>query len=305
MINPRLAHPRYWPTWVGVGLLRVAVLLPLPVLAGIGSLLGMLLYYLHPPRRRIVTINLARAFPDLDAHAQRRLARQHFRALGQGLFDAAIAWWASPPRLRRLMHFQGREHYDRALAQGRPIILLAPHFVALEVGGVFLSSERPVATMYKKPKNAAFHSLLRHTRVRFGGQIIERGEGLKPAIRALKAGRAFYYLPDQDLGREHSVFAPFFGVSTATVPALGRLAQLTGAVVIPCFTRQRAWGRGYDIIFEPPLADFPTGDALTDAARTNEAVEGGVALMPAQYFWVHKRFKTRPEGEADFYAKTT
>jgi KDO2-lipid IV(A) lauroyltransferase len=305
MTSARLAHPRYWATWVGVGLLRAVVLLPLPVLAGVGGLLGLLLYYLHPPRRRIVMINLARSFPHLSAHAQRRLARQHFRALGQGLFDSAIGWWASVRRLRRLVRCQGREHYDRALAQGRPIILLAPHFVALEVGGLFLSAERPMATMYKKPKNAAFHSLLRHTRVRFGGQIIERDEGLRPAIRALKAGRVFYYLPDQDLGRELSVFAPFFGVPTATVPALGRLAQFTDAVVIPCFTCQRPWGRGYDIIFGPPLADFPTGDLLTDAARTNAAIERGVTLMPAQYFWVHKRFKTRPEGEADFYAKAS
>jgi KDO2-lipid IV(A) lauroyltransferase len=108
MISARLAHPRYWATWAGVGLLRVAVLLPLPVLAGLGGLLGMLLYYLHPPRRRIVAINLARVFPDLEAHAQRRLARQHFRALGQGLFDAAIGWWASSSRLRRLVGFMGR-----------------------------------------------------------------------------------------------------------------------------------------------------------------------------------------------------
>ncbi len=305
MTSAALAHPRYWATWVGVGLLRAAVLLPLPMLAGVGGLLGLLLYYLHAPRRRIVTINLARSFPHLDARARRRLARRHFLALGQGLFDGAMGWWASAPRLRRLVRFQGREHYDRALAQGLPIILLAPHFVALEVGGLFLSAERPVATMYKKPKNAAFHRLLRHVRARFGGQIIERDEGLRPALRALKAGSPFYYLPDQDLGREHSVFVPFFGVSTATVPALGRLAQLSGAVVIPCFTRQRSWGRGYDIIFEPPLANFPTGDTLTDAARTNEAIERGIALMPAQYFWVHKRFKTRPEGEADFYARAS
>jgi lipid A biosynthesis lauroyl/palmitoleoyl acyltransferase len=305
MTSAALAHPRYWGTWLGIGLLRVAVLLPLPVLAAVGSMLGLLLYYLHPTRRRIVAVNLAHSFPQLAPRPRRRVARQHFRALGQGLFDAAIVWWASVRRLRRLVHFEGREHYDRALAQGRPIILLAPHFVAMEVGGVFLSSERPVATMYKKTKNAAFNSLLRHARVRFGGQIIERGEGLKPALRALKAGRVFYYLPDQDLGREHSVFAPFFGVSTATVPALGRLAQLTGAVVIPCFTRQRAWGGGYDVIFAPPLTDFPTGDAVDDATRTNEAIERGVALMPAQYFWVHKRFKTRPEGEADFYARAS
>lgn len=305
MTDAAVVHPRYWATWLGVGALRAAALLPLPVLAGIGSMLGLLLYYLVPSRRRIVGINVGRCFPQLGAREQRRLMRRHFCALGQGLFDAAVVWWAPVRRLRRLVHLEGREHYDRALAQGRPIILLAPHFVAMEVGGVFLSSERPVATMYKKTKNAAFNALLRHARVRFGGQIIERDEGLKPAIRALKAGRVFYYLPDQDLGRAHSVFAPFFGVSTATVPALGRLAQLTGAVVIPCFTRQRPWGRGYDVIFEPPLADFPTGDALTDAVRTNEAIERGVTLMPAQYFWVHKRFKTRPEGEADFYAKAS
>lgn len=299
----KFLHPRYWPMWIGLGWLRLAVLLPLPLLWLVGATLGTLMYALHAPRRRIVAINLAKAFPELAAPARNALARQHFRALGQAMFDSALMWWGRYGRLRRLVHVRGREHYDRALAEGRPVILLAPHFVAMEVGGMFLSAQRPVATMFREPKNRLFNAVLRRARVRFGGQIIERHDGLRPVVAALKHGKVFYYLPDQDLGHAGTLFAPFFGVQTATLAVLGRLARVTGAAVIPCFARQRPFGRGYDIIFEPPLADFPTGDDYTDAVRMNQVIEGAVRVAPAQYFWVHKRFKTRPAGEADFYAR--
>jgi KDO2-lipid IV(A) lauroyltransferase len=297
----QFTHPRHWPTWIGLLVLRLGSVLPLPVLSAIGRSLGTLFYYLHARRRRIVAINIAKAFSHLDTRAQRRLARAHFRALGQAFFDAGVVWWASRRRLRRLVTFRNREHYDRALSAGRHVILLAPHFVAMEVGGVVLSGERPVVTMYRETKNALFNALLRHARVRFGGQIVERTEGLKPTITALKRGKVFYYLPDQDLGNESTVFVPFFGVPTATLAILGRLAKITHATVIPCYSRQRPFGRGYEIIFGPPLADFPTGDDIEDARRMNAAIETGVRAMPEQYFWVHKRFKTRPPGEPDFY----
>lgn len=291
---------RYLATRAGLALMRALAFLPLPILAALGRGLGHLFYYLHAPRRRIVMINLGLCFPGLSKHEQRRLARRHFAALGQALFDMAVVWWSSPQRLRRLIRFTGRERYDAAIAAGKNIILLAPHFVALEVAGLYLSSERPAATLYKRTKNPVINSVLRARRSRFGGEVIEKDEGLRRMVRALRSGRVFYYLPDQDLGREHSVFAPFFNVPTATVGLVGRLARLGNAVVIPCFTRQLPFGRGYEVIFGEPWEDAPE-DAEACARRVNRDIEGAVYRMPEQYFWVHKRFKTRPEGERKIY----
>lgn len=296
-----ILHPRYWPTWAGVALMRVASVLPLPVLCGIGVLLGELVYYLHTERRRVARTNIDRCFSELPAHARRRLTKQHFHAFGQCLLDIGIAWWGSKARLHRLIRFRGREHYDRALATGRGVILLAPHFVALDIGGIALSGERPLVSMYRHVKNRLIDRVSYRRRTRFGLTLFERNRGLKPIIKRIRSGLPFYYLPDQDLGRRHSVFVTFFGIPTATVPALGRIAQLTGAAVIVCATRQLPRGQGYEIIFGPPLTDFPTGDETSDVRRMNEEIERLVREMPEQYVWVHKRFKTRPTGEPKFY----
>ncbi|OGI42443.1 MAG: hypothetical protein A2150_07905 [Candidatus Muproteobacteria bacterium RBG_16_64_11] len=294
-------HPRYWPSWLGLGVLRAAALLPLPFSWWMGSALGQVLYYLHAPRREIARRNIAACFPALDAAAQRRLVRDHFRALGAAALTPGIGWWAPDERLRRLTRYRDREVLDRALAAKRPVILLAPHFIGLEMGGMRISRDYAMVSMYKRAKNALFDRYMRRGRERYGVVMVERNAELRPMIRLLRAGRLFYYLPDQDPGRRGSVFVPFFGIPTATVTALARIAKLADAVVIPCFTRQLPYGRGYEIIFHPPLADFPSGDELQDATRMNQAIEEGVREMPAQYFWVHKRFKTRPENAPAFY----
>jgi KDO2-lipid IV(A) lauroyltransferase len=299
--NPGWWHPRYWPSWLGLGVLAVAALLPLPLVWWLGSALGQLLYYLHAPRRRIARRNIAACFPALDAGAQRRMVRGHFRALGAASLTPGIGWWASAARLRRLTRYRNRDCLDKLLAAKRPVILLAPHFVGLEMGGMRLSQEYPVVSMYKRAKNALFDRYMRRGRERYGVVMVERNAELRPMIRLLRAGRLFYYLPDQDPGRRGSVFAPFFGIPTATVTALSRIARLADAVVIPCFTKQLPYGRGYEVIFHPPLDDFPSGDELLDATRMNQAIEAGVREMPEQYFWVHKRFKTRPENAPAFY----
>ena len=296
-----LLHPRYWLSWVGLGLLRLLSFIPLPILWLLGGALGGGLYYLHAARRHIAVRNIESCFPDLDRHAHRRMARQHFRALGQASLTIGVAYWASKRRLERLVHSRGREHYDRALAQGRPVILLVAHFIGIEMGGIYLSRERPMIDMYRRTKNRLFDELLRNRRTRFGGQVVERLEGLKPIIKAMRQGVVFYYLPDQDPGRHNTMFIPFFGVPAATLTALGRLARITDAVVVPCFTRQLSYGRGYEVIFKPALDNFPTADEVADATRMNLEIEQAVREMPVQYFWVHKRFKTRPLGEADFY----
>lgn len=294
-------HPRYWPTWFGVCALRLLSWLPLPLLTAIGGGVGLLLYALHGPRRRVVRVNLERCFPELPRARVRRLVRRHFRAFGQTVLDVAIAWWASPRRLRRLVRFRNRRYYDEAHRTGRSVILLAPHFLGLEIGGVRLSLETPLVSVFRHPDNRLLRTLMLRARTRFGLRLVEHNQPFTSLVRAVKSGTALYYLPDQDAGRRHAVFAPFFGVPAATFTALARIARMTDAVVIPCVTYQRSWGRGYEIVFHPPLMDFPTGDALADATRMNVEIERAVRVHPEQYFWLHKRFKTRPAGAPKFY----
>jgi len=274
--------------------------LPLPVLALLGRFLGLLLYALHRNRRRVVATNLGLCFPELSQAARRRLARAHFAALGQGLFDVTIAWWASLARLQRLVSFRGREHYDEALTHGN-VILLVPHFVALEIG-VLLSIERPMANVYRELPNPVFEQAFRRATTRFGATMITQGAGVRPILKALKEGRGLYYLPDQDFGEPSSVFAPFFGVPTITLHAIGRLARAAHAQVVPCYVWQKPYGRGYEIVFGETLAAFPSGNVEMDARATNRAIEEGIREHPEQYFWVHKRFKTRPPGMPSVYS---
>jgi len=230
----------------------------------------------------------------------RHLARRHFRVLIAAALATGIGWWARPARLARLTHFRHREIYERARA-GRNVILLAPHFAGLEYGGIRLSLDAPMLSMYQRHKNPHMDALIAAGRARFGIALYARRASATSMIRAIRAGRQFYYLPDQDPGDGKSVFAPFFSIPTATFGALGRLARLGDACVIPCATRILPRGRGFEIIFAPPLADFPSGDVARDAAAMNRAIEKLIALMPEQYLWSHRRFKTRPPGELPFY----
>jgi len=293
--------PRYWPSWLGLLCMRLLAPLPLPVIALVGGALGELLYQFMPGRRHITLTNLRACFPELTPQQQRRMARAHFRAMAQATLTVPIVWWGSPARLARLVQRCGEEHLKRALSTQRPVILLAAHFVAIEMGGVSLSQDYPLIDMYKRLKNRLFDYLLRRRRTRFIGRLVERGEGIKPVLRAIKEGGIFLYLTDQDQGREGAVFAPFFGIPASTVTGLSRVAALTDAVVIPCFMRALSWGRGYEVIFQPPLENFPTDDAVADTTRMNKIIEYAVREMPEQYFWSHRRFKTRPKGEDPFY----
>ncbi|MHB8565118.1 MAG: lysophospholipid acyltransferase family protein [Acidiferrobacteraceae bacterium] len=296
-----LGAPRHWLSWSAAAFLFLLGRFPAPILALLGDGLGTVLYVLAGARRRVALRNLSACFPKMAPSRHRRLARRHFRALGRSLLDPGLFWWASAARLQRLVRISGRAHYDAALATGRPVILLVPHFVAIQAG-IVLSIERRLAFIYRPLDNDVLGPIYVRQLGRFNAQAFTRHHGLRGALRALKERRSLYYLPDQDFGRTHAVFAPFFGVPTATTTALSRLARASGAVVVPCLTRQRALG-GYEIILRPAFSDYPSGDDLADAARMNAAIEQAVVSMPEQYFWVHKRFKTRPlPGDADFYS---
>ncbi|GMQ89983.1 MAG: lipid A biosynthesis lauroyl acyltransferase [Gammaproteobacteria bacterium] len=301
-LSLHLLHPRQWHRWLGIGVMRAFSMLPLPVLWACGVLLGEALYRLHRPRRDIALVNIRKCFPELGAREQQRLAKKHFRALGQTALDIGIAWWASPARLRRLVRVSGVEHARAVLEQGKNIILLAPHFLGLEIAGARINMEHPGCAVFRRVANDVMDAVMEKARTRFGAVLVDHNQPLMRVVRLVRSGMPLYYLPDQDAGQRSSTFVPFFGIATATNAVLGPLAKLTDALVVPCLCRQLPRGQGYEVILRPPLTDFPSDDAVADAARMNREIEGGVREMPEQYFWVHKRFKTRPPGEPDFYA---
>lgn len=293
--------PRYWPTWLLLGVLRIAALLPLSVTRAAGAGLGLLMYLVNAKRRGIARINLQLCFPELSEQQRRRLLRMHFRLTGQGYLDIGYFAWASERRVQRTVHITGMEHLQAAVASGRRAILLAPHCVGMNVGGIVVAKHFPVFSMIKQQRNPLANWLLNKARSRYGSTLVLRQQGLRPVVRALAQGRMFYYLPDEDFGPRHSVFVPFFGVPCATLTTLGRLARLVDAVVVPCFARLLPGGRGYEVVLHPPLERFPSADASADAARMNYAIEQGIRKMPEQYMWTFKLFKTQPNGARSPY----
>ena len=283
-----------------IALIWLLHFLPLPLLSRIGEAFGILLYALAHERRGVCHLNLARCFPQMAEDARVALAKRHFRVLGRSVIERGLLWWSSRERITRLVRVRGREHLERAL--GRPLILLAPHFVSLDAGWTRLTCEWDLASIYANQKSPALNRTLFDGRTRFGRQrLFSRQQGIRPALATLKEGRPFYYLPDQDYGPRDALFLPFFGVPAATVTGMTRLARLSGARIVPCVTRMLAGGAGYELVCHPAWDDYPSEDIEADTQRMNAFIEARVREMPEQYFWTHKRFKTRPPGEPKWY----
>ena len=286
-------------TQVGVLILWLAHFLPLPWIGAIGAALGSVIYLFG--RGRVTRINLALCFPEMTPKERYELGRRHFRMLGRNAVELGIMVWGSEEELLRLIHVEGIEHLKAA--EGRPIIALAPHFIGLNMGGIRVAYEYPgTASIYSRQKNPVLDRIFLRARTRFGNpHLVSRQEGLRSVIRVVKSGKPFYFLPDMDFGRRDAIFSPFFGVPAATITTLPRLAKLAHAAVIPVVTQQV--GDGYIVRFYPEWKDFPTDDIETDVRRMNAFIEDRVREMPEQYFWAHKRFKTRPPGEPSPYKR--
>ncbi|MDH4163535.1 MAG: lysophospholipid acyltransferase family protein [Nitrospirota bacterium] len=298
-LRPFLAL-RYLPTWIGIAVMRAISLLPMPAIWLLGSGLGSLVGMFPSKLKKIAAINIRICFPERTDAERASLLRRHFRVLGVSILSYGLGWWSSAERLRKLVHFRDRHHYDQAVASGRNIILFSPHFLALDISGITLSSERPMVSMYRAPRNGLLDAMLRK-RGRFGALVFERKDNLKALIRLIREGKPFYYLPDQDPGGADAVFVPFFGMPAATVTAFSRIAVMTNALVIPCYNRILPWGRGFEVRFEAPLAGYPSDDPVQDARRMNESIEKVIRQYPDQYLWSYRRFKTRPAGESSLY----
>ncbi|MDO9452895.1 MAG: LpxL/LpxP family Kdo(2)-lipid IV(A) lauroyl/palmitoleoyl acyltransferase [Stagnimonas sp.] len=303
--RPALIAPRHWPVWIGLGLMRLLHLLPLRVQLKLGEGLGALVSRLVPGRRRIVAANLFVAFPE-RTHAQRRaLLHTHFRALGRGVFEAAIAWWSSDARIAKAGIVEGLENLRAVQGKGQGALLLTGHFTTLELGARFLTlAGVEFHAMYRPYENPVMDYLMHHWRQRRSKLPALPREELRPLVRSLREGRAVWYAPDQTLDPKISVYVPFFGKNVATIVATSKLAAMGRAAVVPYFPAYLGHGR-YRVVIEPALADFPGPDEVADAARINQVLEAGIrTYAPAAYFWVHRRFKSVPRGEPDIYRKS-
>ncbi len=297
-----LLHPRHWPTWLGVGLVWLLSWIPVRVQMLLGAALGWCAGRLLRRRRQVVRVNLGIAYPQLSPVARERLVDAHFKELGRGVFETALAWFAPDWRLRRRGEVVGLEHLQAAMADGAGVLLLTGHFTTLEIGARFLClAGVKFHAMYRPYNNAVMDHLMHGWREGRSGLPALAREDLRPLVRALRSGRAIWYAPDQTLDARLSVYAPFFGTPVRTITATARLAQMGRARVVPYFP-QRVGGR-YRITILPALSDFPGSDDVADAARINAVIERGIAPAPSQYFWVHKRFKGLPPGTPPVYVR--
>ena len=272
--------------------------LPLPALRALGKISGFVLFFIIKKRRKIALINLRKCFPEKSEEWIKKTALKHFEAFACAVLDRSLGWWASEKRLKRLIRVKGEELIFKN--SYKPIIILAPHFVGLDAGGVAMAQLRQMSSMYAHQKNPVFDAVLFKGRKRFNDPIlVSRQDGLRRVVKTLKENIPFYYLPDMDLGRKESIFVPFFNVPTATVPAMSRLCKLTNALVLSCITRQVS--DGYEVEVKAPFKEGFGKDLESDTARMNAYIASEVLTMPEQYFWLHRRFKTRPEGEESFY----
>jgi KDO2-lipid IV(A) lauroyltransferase len=292
--------PRYWPMWLLFSLMRLISMLPLAWSQATGAFIGLLIYRLVPSRRRVARINIRQAYPDYSEAQIRELNIASFKSLGISVFEIALAWWANREFMRSICQIEGKEHLDKALANGKGVILLTGHFTTLEIGAMLIGLYTELNGVYKKAHNPMFNAFMTHYRSTYGEELIEN-KNIRAMIRGLRKGRATWFAPDQDFAEQDIVFSPFLGGMASTLTATARLAEMTGAAVVPFYPVRLNRGKGYKLVIMPALENFPSHDIEQDSTRINHAIEQMVFANPEQYGWVHKRFKTRPPGEAAIY----
>lgn len=295
-------RPGYWPTWLFLGLLFTLAQLPLKLNLGLGKALGWMFYHLAHSRRRIAETNIRLCFPTMDQQTRKKMVRAVIDSVAISFFESAMSLWGPAKRLYACHKVSGLEHLAAAKSQGKGVLLLGCHMTTMDICGRMLAFHAPFDILYRQDPNPLLAYMLVKARESFNGESIISVETRK-LVNHLRAGRIVWYAPDQDYGIKHSIFAPFFGVPAATVPGTGRFARLGNALVIP-FMHHRDQSGYYHIELGAPLDNFPTGDDLADCTRINQLIEQMICKQADQYLWVHRRFKTRPDGEPSLYTRT-
>lgn len=299
--SPRFLLPQFWGWWLLILVLWLYSFTPRRVKTLIAKRLGRAFYRRNQRRRRIAQLNVDWCFPDLSDDQRQAMVLENFQLTARVMLDYGLLWFASPWRIRRHIHIEGREFIEQAHAAGRNVILLTGHTVPLDFGAAAMTMEIPMVGLIKEGRNPLVEWLMTRGRTRFQGRVHLRDVvGMRPVIKDIKRGYAFYYLPDEDLTHIKGgdwIWSPFFGVQTATITALGRLSKLSNAVILPAMTYFDARQQRYLVRIHPALDDIPSGDDVQDTHRMNQILEQMIREYPAQYMWTLRIFKTRPEGE--------
>jgi KDO2-lipid IV(A) lauroyltransferase len=295
-----LLAPRHWPAWLGAAAVWLIAHLPQAWLPWLGRRLGALVARVPSARRRIAATNIALCFPGLDATPRAALVDANLRDIGMMMVEFALGWLGSDRRIAALpTTIEGLEHLEAARARGKGVLLVGGHFSHLELCARLVSQRIRIAGMYRRMDSTVFEWVVLRARLRYAAAMFDKDD-IRGTVKYLRAGGTLWYAPDQDMRSKDTVFAPFFGIPAATITATHHLARMSGALVIPFF-HQRLDGGGYALRLGAPLQDFPGTDILADTTRINACIEAMVRAAPAQYLWVHKRFKTRPAGEPNPY----
>jgi KDO2-lipid IV(A) lauroyltransferase len=295
-----LLHPRHWPSWLAIFLLRLIALLPFKLKIISGSVFGKLVYRFLKRRRHITTTNIALCFPEKSAAEQAQLVKDIFVANGIGFFEIAWAWWANPESLKKRFKVEGLELLKDASSNNQGILLIGGHYTHLDLAGLMVNLVADMDVIYRKNNDPVFEYIITKGRKRVFKNVLERSD-MRTIVRKLREGRVVWYSPDQDHGAQHSVFAPFFGVPAATVTATAKLMKMGKATPVFVAHKRDLTTQQYTITFSRPDPAFPTGDDVQDATIINQMLEHAIRQQPDQYMWVHRRFKTRPEGEPSLY----
>ena len=299
-IDPSLLHPKYWLSWLAILLLRIVAILPFRAKLIAGQGLGWLVFHLVKKRRHTVQTNVRLCFSELNAIQQKKMVRDIFAANGIGFFEIAWAWWANIKDIEQRYDIEGLEHIEAAKADGSGVLLVGAHFVHLDLCGLMANHSSPMGVIYRKNNNPVFEYIITKGRNRFFENVIERSD-MRNIVRQLRDGKSIWYSPDQDFGRDQAVFAPFFGIQAATLVATSRLAKMGRAKPVGIAHYRDPVTHRYRIVLTPVNEAFPTGDDQKDATLINAMLEKAIRVQPDQYMWVHRRFKTRPEGEPSLY----
>ena len=290
--------PRHWPAWLGIGTMAALARLPWSWQRGLGRVFGALLRHVLGDRRGVAARNLALCFPGLDAGTRDALLREHFAALGTGVFEFARAWWGSVDPMRDGLVVEGLEHVEAARAGGRGVIVVSGHFTTLEICGRLMCDHVPLAGMYRKHAEPAMEWAVLHGRMRYAAAMFPK-QDVRGAVRHLKKGGLLWYAPDQDPSKGDAVFVPFFGQPAHSLTSTHQLARMSGAAVL-LFQHERRADGGYTLRLLPAFDDFPSTDATADTARVMAGIEAMARAAPAQYLWIHRRFKRQPDGSSPY-----
>ncbi|MFK0571671.1 LpxL/LpxP family Kdo(2)-lipid IV(A) lauroyl/palmitoleoyl acyltransferase [Endozoicomonas sp.] len=291
-------HPKYWLTWLGIGLTFIPSLLPYRWILRLGRWMGRIIYPVAGYRVRVARINLEKCFPELSQQEREELLKKNFESVGIGIMEVTMAWWWSAQRLEKIVTYKGLENLESESGT----ILMVMHFTTIELSGRLITLRHSVDATYREHANPVFEYVQRRLRHRFdpGSQLLGRRD-VRGMLRSLKTGRIVWYSPDQDYGAKNSLFVPFFGIQAATITSTSRLAKAGKAKVVPMVVTRLPGAKGYEFRLYPALESIPSGDDYKDALQVNQFIEQRIREHPEQYMWLHRRFKSRPEGDADFY----